>query len=173
MTKHIHKLAQQLQPMMAAGDPAPVVRDAWASLVRWHQAGERVHRLTPHDVEAARSGLPLDLPLASAPIRAAGLLYVIERRLWLVVARHAAREPYPVRAGVSRAYAEPMLTYATEVNGGLASGAINLRDSPTPAQLRIYPGTSLGEHGARAMDRDEISTEIVRLAQCLPHFYRQ
>lgn len=158
---------------MAGGNPLPVQRDAWACLVRWHDAGEPIHRLTSDDVERARSGLPLDTPLATAPIRAKGMLYIVDRDEWMLVARHEALEPYQSAPDCPpRAYTEPMLTYATMFGDGLASGTINLRDAPTPAALRIYPGTSHGKLGAITLDREQIAPEMIRLAKCLPHFYR-
>ena len=161
MKKQLYKLAQNLQPLMTGGAPSAVVRDAWSTLVRWHECGEPSHRLTDAEHELARAGLPLDLPLATAPIIAAGMLYIVRRSEWILVARHAALEQYRVADNCPpRAYTEPMLTYATESSDGLASGVINLRDAPTPALMRIYPGTYLGALGPRQLDRQEITPEI-------------
>lgn len=172
MTKHLHQLAARLQrQMLGAGPSAPaVIRDAWASLYRWHEAGEHVYRLRT-DVRAP--ALPPDLALATAPVVRPAVCYVLDRDQWLILARHQAREPVIVQAPDHvRAYSEPMLTYATELaDGVLSSGTVNLRDTPTPRTLRIPAGTVLGELGTRRLEAEEMGDEMLRLARCLPYYY--
>jgi hypothetical protein len=175
MTKHLHQLATRLQrSLLAAGWPTPphlaVMRDAWASLYRWHESGEHVYRLRT-DVRAAP--LLADLPLATAPVVRPGVCYVLDRDQWLIIARHDARQPVIVRApDYIRAYSEPMLTYATELaDGVLAGGTINLRDTPTLHTLRIPSGTVIGELGTRRLEAEELGDEMLRLARCLPYYY--
>lgn len=159
---------------MMTATPATIVQHAWASLARWHQCGEPLHRLSDAEVDIARTGLPLDLQLATAAIRAPGLLYRVGEREWLIVARHGAAEPYPVPPGaIQRGFESPTLTYVTEVgeDGDFAAGVIGLRMVPTPAQLRVYPGNRYTEMGTHLLDRDEYTNELIRLGKCLPHFY--
>ncbi len=47
MTKKLHNLAHEIQRRLLSGGAArtmePVLRDAWASLYRWHEEGEHVY----------------------------------------------------------------------------------------------------------------------------------
>lgn len=175
MTRHLHHLATRLQDsLLRAGWPTPphlaVMRDAWASLYRWHVSGEHVYRIRS-DVRTPAIAAYLDL--ATAPVARAGVCYVLDRDQWVVIARHDAMEPIVLRAPDRvRAYDAPMLTYATELDGGsLASGTVNLRTAPTPAHLRIPAGTSLGESGVRQLGGADISEEMLRIARILPWYY--
>jgi hypothetical protein len=189
MTKQLHLLARKLQAKLVSlddqRDALPVERDAWATLYRWHIAGEHVYRI--------RSDVPVpimrpDLDLATAPVARAGVCYVIDRDQWMVIARHAAQEPIVVQApDLVRAYSEPMLSYCSSIRvprlersgvvlrdvAVMVSGVLNLRDMPTPASLKMPPGTSLGADGVwRLLTAEDIAPEMVRLAKVLPWYYQ-
>lgn len=172
MTKQLHKLATQLQArLLTRGGPTGIERavlDGWASLYRWHQAGERVWRIEEDDAPPA---LRDDLPLATAPIYAPGVCYHgPERAEWIVVARHAAAEPvyYGEAAEQAYAYPAPVITYAALIGTTLASGFLNLSDQPTPAALYLLAGRS----AERWLDDDDIAPEETRLRRALRHWYR-
>jgi hypothetical protein len=188
MTKHLHLLAAKLQRnLLAMADPrdaAPIVRDAWASLYRWHEAGEHMYRIRS-DVTVPT--MDPDLDLATAPVARAGVCYVIDRDQWLVISRHDEMQPVVIRApNLVRAYDAPMLTYCTSIrvprleragvvitdSDVMCSGTINLSDTPTPRTLRMPPGTTLGSDGIwRLLTADDIAPEMVRLAKVLPWYY--
>jgi hypothetical protein len=173
VTKQLHKLAHVIQAQILAEetppfrDIRPVLRDAWASLYRWHRdAGERVWRIAEE-----RPPLAPDLPLATAPTHGPACCYTgPERDEWIIVARHAAGETVYVSADPESgyAYSAPQITYVT---GGeqIGSGAINLTDQPTPSQLYLMAG----KQGARWLSDDDIAPEEKRLMRALRHWYNQ
>lgn len=175
MTKHIYRLATRLQQTLlgAPWPPPPEIRvmvDAWASLQAWHAAGEHVYRIR-RDVRMPP--IAPDLDLAAAPTVRPAVCYVLDTDQWLIVARHRAHEPIPIRAPERIiGYPAPVLTYCTEVeHGRLASGYVNLTDIPVVSRLRLGAGTSIGLAGATALDGHDISEEMLRLARCLPYYY--
>lgn len=186
MTRDLYRHAARLQKILTehAQDRPPetwakhaprVALDAWATLYRWHQSGERVWRISSLMAEAlADMVLPSDLPLATAPLRADAIAYQLpERGEWIIIARHApAPAEVIVHGDVRWAYAQPVLTYCTELEGGLASGYYSLADYPTAGDLpdRILPGVSLGRK-ARRLGEAEITEEESRVALALvQHF---
>jgi hypothetical protein len=52
-----------------------MLRDAWASLYRWHVAGEVIRRINGNAPET-----PDDLELDTAPVRSAGVAYQLGDR---------------------------------------------------------------------------------------------
>lgn len=170
MTKHLHKLAHDLQArLLSGGGPDrhmhPVLRDGWASLYRWHESGERVWRIE----DAKPPELADDLPLATANIYAPGVAYQMpDRAAWIVVARHTVEEPIQVSPDQSYAFPEAMLTYVTQVDTGIAAGCINLEEAPTWRDLYLAPGNS----GARALTQDDIAVEETRFLLALRYLYR-
>ena len=176
MTKHLHRLATGLQrSLLEAPWPLPdsvtVVRDAWASLYRWHESGEHVYRIRS-DVQIPP--IPADLVLATAPTARPAVCYVLDRDRWIVIARHGAEEPIRIRAPERVvAFRRPTLTYCAETEtGGLASGLINLIDQPTPAHLHLYAGNVTRSDGTvHQLAASQISTEGLLLVRALPWYY--
>lgn len=187
MIRDLHSHAARLQAMLlraAASLPAEtwardvprVLLDAWASLVRWHECGERVWRISAAAAdETGDMLLPADLPLATARVRAEAVCYQLPaRETWIVLARHA---PAPceviVRGDLRWAYRQPVLTYCTQIDDSLASGIYNLDDCPTAGSLplTIAPGTSLGLRGVRPLGEAEVSEEEARISLALIHHY--
>lgn len=174
MTKRIHTLAHEVQARLLAGPWPPkqrVLVDAWAALIVWRAEGEHVFRLRA-GVHAPP--IPPDLRLVSAPLRKAAVCYILPLRgQWMILARVPAQYPLPVRSPErTLAFRQPLLCYATVTeSGSLASGHINLWDQPSPRDVKIIPGTTRGEIGARKMETEEISEESIRLAQVLPWFF--
>lgn len=187
MTRDLYRHAERLQRLLqqvAQGrgpdglkDAPRIALDAWATLYRWHEGGERVWRISPAVAdEMADVVLPPDLPLATAPVRAEAVAYQLpERGQWLVLARHAPAPAVVVVYGEIRwAYAQPVLTYCTELEDGtLASGGYSLTECPTAGSLpdRLRAGTSLGLQGARRLGEAETTEEEARLALALVHHY--
>lgn len=66
-----------------------------------------------------------------------------------------------------------MLTYATEIDGGLASGFFSFLDMPTPGRMELRPGTTLGLAGSRERGEAEVAEEDYRVALGLATLYRQ
>jgi hypothetical protein len=125
-------------------------------------------------IHARKRGLPLDLLLAHAPTRAAAVAYqLVNRAEWIAVGRVAARKEIVVQEPHAIGYSEPMLVYLTEASGTWRAGCYNLRDSPTPRTLTIRPGEHFAELWTAQLDRADLETEILRLAQVLPHYYIQ
>lgn len=184
MKDDIHHVAHRLHAeILRAVETAPgtwtqhVARaqlDAWATLVRWHEHGERVWRISAAAAdETADMLLPPDLPLATARVRGEAVAYQLpERSQWIVLARHA---PAPcvvaVTEQVSWAWAQPLLTYCTlHDDGALASGYYSLTDQPTPATLSLRPGTTLGRT-LRALTEASIAEDEYRVGLALIHHY--
>mgnify|MGYP001544924960 FL=1 len=142
MTRDLYALSARLQEqILQASSSLPaatwaravprVLLDSWASLVRWHESGERVRRIGA--AAAAKMGdmvLPGDLPLATAPVHAEAVCYQLpDRTEWIVLARHApAPREVVVHGDVRWSYAQPVLTYCTDVEGRLAAGYYSLAD---------------------------------------------
>lgn len=187
--KALYAYAQSLQPALLkahqeAKDPARwvesaprVMLDAWATLEAWHRHGERVWRITPAAAdETADMLLPPSLDLATAPTRGAAVAYQLpDRAEWIVLARHAPAPAAVTVLGpdIGWAYRQPVLTYCTEVRGGLASGYYSLADYPTAGALPdlIRPGSSLTIRGARLLGEAETAEESARVALALLHHY--
>lgn len=185
MIRDLYALSTRLQDQLlqaASSLPADtwanqaprVLLDAWASLVRWHECGERVWRITPAAAdETADMLLPADLPLATAPVRAEAVCYQLpDRSQWIIIARHT---PAPcevvVRGGVRFAYAQPVLTYCTLLaDDTLASGFASLVDQPTPVELTLAPGHRYGRT-LRALTEAECAEEDYRMSLALLHHY--
>lgn len=187
MTRDLHTQARRLQDQLlrAASSLPPetwarhvprVLLDSWASLLRWHECGERVWRISAAAAdETGDMLLPSDLSLATARVRAEAVCYQLpDRESWIVLARHA---PAPcevvVRGDVRWAYAQPVLTYCTELDGALSAGVYNLLDCPTADSLplSIAPGTSLGLKGMRPLGEAEVTEEDSRISLALLHHY--
>lgn len=174
MTKRLHQIARGLQDTLLGAawppdDSTRAAREAWASLYRWHVAGEHVYRART-DVRTP----PIDpgMPLATAPIARPAVCYVIDTDQWIVIARHGPGEPVVIKHP-DRVYAEiaATITWATEYDRGVASGGINLRDQPTPADLRVAAGTVAPTRGQRPLGGSDIAPEMLRLVRVLPLFY--
>lgn len=187
MTRDLYALAARLQDQLLrasaslppdtwAKEVPRVMVDAWATLSRWHQHGERVWRITPAAAdETADMLLPPDLALATARTRGEAVAYQLpERSEWIVIARHAPAPCTVTVRGpdVGWAYAQPVLTYCTELaDGALAAGYYNLIDQPTPARLELRPGTTLGLTTLRALSAADIAEDEYRVALALVHHY--
>jgi len=176
MTKRIHQIARGLQAqLLQAGWPPEestrAAREAWASLYRWHQAGEHVYRVR---TDVRTPPIAPDLQLSTAPTVRPAVCYVLDSDQWIVIARHGPGEPVVIH-NPDRVYAEksPTLTWATEYERGLASGRINLRDQPAPADLRIGAGSVTTTRGRRPLDAGDIAPEMLRLVRILPLFYAE
>jgi len=176
MRKHIYRLANDLQHrLLEVGNPldrAPrVILDAWASLWRWHDTGERTWRITSEHEDALMANpLPSDLPLATAKRRGPAVAYQLpDRRQWIVLAYHdGKREPITVLGPeIGWSYSQPILTFATMIDDALASGYYNLTDQPTPADLHLRPGTSL----RGALTAADIVEEDYRVAIAITDYY--
>ncbi|HWN09738.1 MAG TPA: hypothetical protein VNO50_10805 [Pyrinomonadaceae bacterium] len=174
MTKQLHKLAWAVQDKLLRG-PWPVqpeqrvLVDAWAALCAWHESGEHIYRMRD---DARSPAIPPDLPLGDAPIQRNGQCYVIGRDQWIILARHQANVPIRVHAPDRvLGYAQPVLCYATDLRGGLASGYFNLLDQPTPSRLHLRPGTAISELWTRNLEAEEISEEGILLVKTIPLFY--
>jgi len=169
---HLQSIARDVQHRLLASaewPPARALVDAWFALVTWHEAGEHVYRLRTRTP-------PIDpeLILATAPVARAGVLYVARRDWWMLLARVESGRCYPVARDDARpplASRDPLLVYLTEVDVGSESGYFNLREQPTPRALRLRAGTVSQELVERRMEREEVGTAAVRVAQCLPWFF--
>lgn len=176
MTKQLHKLAHEIQAAILRDGGPPrdtpaVLTDAWASLQRWYEAGERVWRIEP-TVETPE--LPSDLVLATAPVQEPGICYTgPERGDWIVVARHAAEQVIVVYGDKTFAFSTPVLTYLTATeSGGIASGRVNLDDLPTWGDMYLMAGKTRQANGSeRWLHQDEIATEEERFHRALRHWY--
>lgn len=187
MTSDLHALASRLQDdLLRAADTLPAdtwarqvpraLIDSWASLLRWHECGERVWRISRAAADETADMLLLpELPLATARVRAEAVCYQLpDRETWVVLARHApAPRRVTVRDDVCWDYAQPVLTYCTMVDGALAGGYYSLADYPTAGvlPLSIRPGTSIGLHGARQLGNAEVAEEDARVSLALIHHY--
>jgi hypothetical protein len=184
MKQDIHTLAAKCQTILRAKAidwpddwPEHVDRiyvDAWATLYRWHEAGERVWRISQAVADETEDMcLPSDLDLATARTRGEAVTYQLPvRSEWIVIARHA---PAPcevrVHGDVRWAYAQPVLTYCTMLaDGSLAAGYYSLADMPTPDLLTLRPGATLGR-SVRALTEASIAEEEYRVALALIHHY--
>lgn len=184
MTTDIHALAHHLQaeilrsverdPANWSSQVARVQLDAWATLARWHEHGERVWRISAAAAdETADMLLPPDLSLATARTRGEAVAYQLpDRPEWIILARHApAPCVVPVAEGVSWAWGQPLLTYCTLLDGGpMAAGYYSLTDQPTPARLSLRPGNTLGQT-LRALTEASIAEEEYRVGLALLHHY--
>lgn len=190
MTKHLYTLARNLQSalLQAAGDLPPPVNwgklalrvhlDAWATLYRWHEAGEPITRITPEAEDAILSGgLPPDLPLATAPLAQPALACQLpDRSQWIVIARHSpAPSHITLRAAHGWTFAQPVLTYCSNTEtGGIMSGFVNLTDQPTLADLRLSPGRSIKSDGQiKSLSESEVTEDEYRLALAIHSLYRR
>lgn len=154
MTKHLYRHSTRLQEQLLGaallhGPEWPrhtprIYLDAWASLWRWHLAGEHVIRLTEEmEQDLLARPLPPDLPLATAPLQHEALaIQLPDPGQWIVIARHPAKQPIQVQGDVAWVELSPMLTYCASGSSrdALHSGYHNLRDQPTPAALQLAPG---------------------------------
>lgn len=187
MTRDLYALSTRLQDQLLraasylpaetwARDVPRVMLDAWASLVRWHEAGERVWRISAAAAdETGDMILPADLPLATARVRAEAVCYQLpDRSEWIVLARHT---PAPctvvVRDPLAWAYRQPVLTYCTIVDDRLASGYYSLADYPTAGALpvTIRPGHVYGAAGVRPLGEIAAAEEDSRIALALIHHF--
>lgn len=186
MIRDLHTQARRLQDQLlraasSHGDDWPkqtprVMLDAWASLVRWHECGERVWRISAAAAdETGDMLLPADLPLATARVRAEAMCYQLpDRREWIVLARHAPAPREVVVSGPVRwAFHQPVLTYCTQIDGNLSAGYYSLENYPTPAKLplTLMPGTSLGLQAVRALGPADVVEEDARIALALLQHY--
>jgi hypothetical protein len=65
-----------------------------------------------------------------------------------------------------------MLSYCTNLpNAALASGVVNLAESPRYGDVYLPAGKSTGKSGERWLHQDEIAEEEQRLHMALPHFF--
>lgn len=184
MKQAIYSLAERLQTeLLQTADRHPdgwvkhthrVQLDAWATLSRWHNSGERVWRISQAMAEETEDMvLPSDLDLATARVRGEAVAYQLpERSEWILLARHA---PAPcdvqVRGNVAWAYAHPVLTYCTLLpDGALAAGYFSLSDQPTPNRLVLHAGITLGQ-SVRSLTEASIVEEEYRIALALIHHY--
>lgn len=184
MIPDIRALAHRLQAdLLRAVESAPadwtsavqrVQLDAWATLARWNEHGERVWRISAAAAdETADMVLPADLPLETAPFRAEAVAYQLpDRAQWVVIARHApAPCVVPVAEGVSWAFRQPVLTYCTALpDGALGAGYYSLADYPTAGTLplTIRPGVS---STGRKLTAPEVAEEDARVSLALLHHY--
>ena len=173
MTQRLPKLAHEVQRrLLSGGAPRtmePVLRDAWASLFRWHEAGEHVYR-----IQEIKPDLPPELDLANAPVIHESSCYELPGgKDRIVLARHQASQPIVIHAPEAvYAYPDPLLTYCTELAGGaLASGVLNLVESPRYRDLYLPAGKSSGKSGERWLHQDEIAEEERRLRLAFPFFF--
>lgn len=183
MTRQALLLAHRLQSallQLAGGGPlsaAPrVLLDGWATLYRWHAAGQRVTRLTAeHEDAILDNPLPQDLDLAEADLRHEAIgIELSDRRDWIVIARHAPAPCEVVVQGEIRwAYGQPLLTFVTEIGGDIKAGYFNLAAMPTPDALALRPGIALTRAGVRALAESETLEEDYRVALAIPTLYRQ
>jgi hypothetical protein len=128
------------------GEPVPLAR------------GRRTHLPNPE----AKSDLSPELDLVRAPVHYEACGYELPgRKAWIVVARHQPSQTIVLRAPEAVfAYPEPMLSYCTNLpNAALASGVINLVESPRYGDLYLPAGKS----GERWLHQDEIAKEEQRL----------
>ena len=184
MKQDLYTLAQRTQDALrraaeAAPDTWPqlvprVQLDAWATLWRWHAGGERIWRISAAMAEETEDMLlPPDLDLATARVRGEAVAYQLPQRSeWIVIARHApAPSKIPVHGAVRWAYAQPVLTYCANLAGGtLSAGYYSLADQPTPNQLSLRPGLTLGR-SIRALTEASIAEEEYRVMLALIHHY--
>lgn len=173
--KRIYGHATRLQGIIleAGLSKAPrVALDGWASLYAWHQAEEPWWRISEEHAERMLDEpLPPDLELATAPHRGPAMAYQLpDRGEWIVLAVHRRAAPIIVRDDVYWGYAQPVLTYCTELaSGDLATGYISLVDHPRAQDLQLRPGFRLT--GAALTDV-EILEEDYRLALAIAQHYR-
>jgi len=188
MSETLHTLATRLQAQLlekAAALPAEtwarqvprVLLDSWASLVRWHEAGEQVARISASMAdETGDMVLASGLRLASARVRAEAVCYILpEESEWIVLARHA---PAPcevvVKDAVRWAYRQPVLTYCTMIGDTLAAGFYSLEDYPTSGDLPLLMarrGSVIGRKGERVLGEAETMEEEARVSLALIHHY--
>lgn len=176
LQEQLLRAASSLPPETWARDVPRALLDGWASLVRWHECGERVWRISAAAAdETGDMVLPADLPLATARVRAEAVCYQLpDRSQWIVLARHApAPRTVVVKGEVAWAYRQPVLTYCTMVDDRLASGYYSLEDYPTAGDLppTIQAGTVLGLGGARPLGEVEAAEEDSRVALALIHHF--
>lgn len=180
MQATLHRLARSTQATLLSAATAPqspgtwahtvprVMLDTWATLARWHLAGEPCIRLTDEQEQAVIDRpLPPDMPLADAPLRTEALAIALpERAGWLVIARHPERAVIPVREDVSYSLGPALITYvAGERDGEISAGYVSLRDMPTPGQLTLRPGRHYAATGkVRRVSDSEHATDDYRLA---------
>lgn len=183
----LHAHAERLQSALlriAKTEPADqwaaraprVMLDAWASLIRWHECGERIWRISAAVAdEVGDMVLPPDLALATARVRAEAVCYQLpDRTEWIVLARHApAPREVVVRGEVRWAFRQPLLTYCTEIGGALCAGYYSLADYPAAGQLPLSmpAGTSLGLRRARPLGETETLEEESRVSLALLQHY--
>lgn len=176
MNRTIYALAESLQRKLGAislNDAPRVMIDAWASLYRWHVTGERVWRISDEQADRLMDEpLPPALNLATAPVRGEAVAYQLpDRSEWIVLARHAPAPCLVVVHGDCRwSYAQPVLTYCTELpDGSLASGYFSLADMPTPSVLELRPGMTMLSGPLTAA---EIAEEDYRVSLAIAQHYR-
>ena len=187
MTRDLYALSTRLQEQLLraasslpaetwARDVPRVLLDGWASLVRWHDCGEKLWRISAAAAdETGDMVLPHDLALATARVRAEAVCYQLpDRSQWIILARHA---PAPctvvVRGEIAWAYRQPVLTYCTEIEGRLATGYYSLADYPTAGSLpaMIAVGSVVGPQGVRPMGAIEAAEEESRVALAMIHHF--
>lgn len=193
MTKHLYRHAVVLQEQLMGAamlHPAEewvrcvprVQPDAWATLWRWHQAGEPIVRIT-EEMESALLARPPDpaTPLANVPLQREALACQLpDRSQWMVVARHAPAPAYiPVHGEHGWAYGEPVLTYcgssALGTESGLVSGFVNLLDQPTLGALLLGAGTITAavSEEPRPLQETAILADDYRFTLALAEFLRR
>lgn len=159
MRKRAYRIAEYLQQQLhgaALAHPpdqwaihVPRVQlDGWASLWRWHQAGEPVWRITEAEERDTLAAPPRgDVQLATCRLRREAVACILpDRRDWIVIARHAPAPAWvPVYCEHGWAYAQPLVTWCGRSDGegatAFTSGYVSLLDQPTPADVVVLPGT--------------------------------
>lgn len=177
MTANLLDLAAQVQATLLAGcKPGhvgpprplpPVPRDAWASLLTWHNAGQRVWRIREE------RPCPGDLDLSRPPVAKGQAYQMPDRAEWIVLARLEAGEVVPVRDRVAYAFPEAMITWlgSPDAQGRISAGCINLPASRTWDDLWITPGDIYRRDGTRqALHSDDLSPDERKLALALPYW---
>lgn len=175
MLSHIYEIANRLQRSLLEAESIPtaprVALDGWASLQAWNQAGQQRWPISPEQADRLLDEpLPVDLALATASTRGPAVCYVLPDGAWIVLARHEKNQFIPVFGEVGWGYSGPVLTYCTELEDrSVASGYINLLDQPTPAHLKLYPGTATK---AGPLTEVQITEEDYRLSLAIAQHFR-
>jgi len=173
MTKHLIMIGNDIRArLLAGGAPQhmePVLRDAWASLFRWHQAGGNVYRL--REVREC----PQDLAINGKPRNRSCCVQLPNRTEWIVLARHEPGEVIGLNPGTDPwAYPDTTLTWCCDLDGrGLESGAINIDRYTRWREVWLMPGETvdLEQHAApRALHSDDLAGAERRLALALPYW---
>lgn len=179
MKKQLYSIATTVQNAIRSEEKIEncerILLDTWATILQWNIAGENIWRITDEQADALMTTpLPPDLQLASAfPERRAAAYQLPNRKQWIVIARHSAKHPIPVYKDLLYSFPEPVITYVTEIDSQLSAGYYNLTDMPTPADLILHQGYSLGPKSARRLSEIETLEEDWRVSLALLAFYQQ